>query len=157
MKIIQGHHTGLTVESLDRSLHFYVGLLELDLVFRWNPKTEYLGKVTGYRRADFHIAVIRVPNLDYYIELLEYRNIDHSRIDSRHGNPGIAHIAFKVDDLEKWYEHLVSKGVKSVSLPVVPEMGPNRGGKIVYMIDPDGYRVELIQTTSVFDDFNPFD
>jgi hypothetical protein len=26
-------------------------------------------------------------------------------------------------------------------------VGPNRGGKAVYMLDPDGIRIELLETT----------
>lgn len=155
MEIIQGHHTGLTVSSLSRSLFFYKELLRLQLVFSWNPKADYLSTITGYQNTDFHIAVLKVPGLDYFIELLEYRNADIVEIDHRNGNPGIAHIAFKVDNLEEWYNYLVSQNIKSVSAPVTPESGPNMGGKIVYMIDPDGYRVELIQTASNFGDYSP--
>ena len=155
MQIIQGHHTGLTVRSLSRSLYFYQELLKLQLVFAWNPKAEYLSKVTGYENADFHIAVLKVPGLDYFIELLEYRNVEVVDIDHGNGNPGIAHIAFKVDNLEKWYNYLKSKNVNSISDPVTPEIGPNKGGRLVYMVDPDGYRIELIQTTSNFGDYTP--
>ena len=155
MQIIQGHHTGLTVRSLSRSLCFYQELLKLQLVFAWNPKAEYLSKVTGYENADFHIAVLKVPGLDYFIELLEYRNVEVVDIDHGNGNPGIAHIAFKVDNLEEWYDYLKSKNVNSISDPVTPEIGPNKGGRLVYMVDPDGYRIELIQTTSNFGDYTP--
>lgn len=155
MRIVQGHHTGLTVSSLSRSLHFYQELLKLELVFSWNPKAEYLSKVTGYENTDFHIAVLKVPGLDYFVELLEYRNAEVVEIDHGNGNPGIAHIAFKVDHLGDWYEYLKSNGVSSISDPVTPELGPNKGGQLVYMIDPDGYRVELIQTQSNFGDYIP--
>ena len=155
MEIVQGHHTGLTVSSLSRSLHFYQELLKLELVFSWNPKAEYLSKVTGYQNTDFHIAVLKVPGVDYFIEVLEYRNAEVAEIDHRNGNPGIAHIAFKVDALCDWYDYLKSNGVSSISEPVTPELGPNKGGKLVYMIDPDGYRVELIQTINNFGDYTP--
>jgi sugar lactone lactonase YvrE len=38
-----------------------------------------------------------------------------------------------------------------VSPPVTPTIGPNKGGRAVYMIDPDGFRVELIQSSMGFD------
>ena len=34
-------------------------------------------------------------------------------------------------------------------------IGPNRGGRAVYVIDPDGFRVELIETSRSFADFAP--
>ena len=33
----------------------------------------------------------------------------------------------------------------ATSSPVVPDSGPNAGGMLVYLLDPDGNRVELIQ------------
>lgn len=71
------------------------------------------------------------------------------------GNIGNGHIAFNVDDLDPLYDRLTAAGVKSVSLPITPTIGPNRGGRAVYMIDPDGFRVELIQTAHNFGDYRP--
>jgi hypothetical protein len=55
--------------------------------------------------------------------------------------------------LDTLYKRLKSHGVDSVSTPVTPTIGPNRGGRAVYMIDPDGVRVELIETAGTFEDF----
>jgi len=50
-----------------------------------------------------------------------------------------------VDDCDALYEELTRKGVKSVSEPVTPTIGPNKGGRTVLMLDPDGFRIELLQ------------
>jgi catechol 2,3-dioxygenase-like lactoylglutathione lyase family enzyme len=71
----------------------------------------------------------------------------------RNGNIGNAHIAFKVDELEPIYQRLKAAGVRSVSEPVTPTIGPNKGGRAVYMIDPDGFRVELIQAPGSFEEY----
>lgn len=153
--LVKGHHTGLTVRSLSEALHFYRDLLGMEEVFNWEPKAQYLRKVTGYNEADFHIAVLKIPGIDYFLELLEYRNIEHVEIDHGNGNPGIGHISFQVDHVDEWFEFLSQKGIKSVSPPVTPTTGPNKGGRVVYMIDPDGFRVELIETKNSFADFRP--
>ena len=90
-----------------------------------------------------------------FLELLEYRNIPVTAVDMANGNIGNGHVAFYVDDLEPLYEELTAAGVKSVSPPVTPTIGPNKGGRAVYMIDPDGFRVELIQTAASFAAFKP--
>ena len=36
---------------------------------------------------------------------------------------------------------------------MTPTIGPNEGGRAVYLMDPDGIRVELIQTRRSFEDF----
>ena len=153
--IIKPHHTGLTVSSLERSLAFYRDVLGLEEVFTWNPKARYIGELVGYPDVDLHASILKVPGSEFFLELLEYRNIDQQPIDPANGNTGTAHIAFFVDDLDTTYADLVSQGVPSVSAPVTPTIGPNEGGRVVYMIDPDGFRVELIQSARGFGDYRP--
>ena len=93
----------------------------------------------------------RLPESGVFLEILEYRNVDKTPIDTRTANPGTAHLAFFTDDCDGLYAELVAKGVTSVSPPVTPTMGPNTGGRAVYMIDPDGIRVEFITTSQTFD------
>ncbi|MEQ1950152.1 VOC family protein [Mesorhizobium yinganensis] len=154
-KITKGHHTGFTVTSLERSIAFYRDLLGLELVFKWNPKAAYIGELVGYPDVDLHGAILRVPGTETFLELLEYRNVPQDRVDMANANIGNGHIAFTVDDLETFHKRLAEAGVKSVSPPVTPTIGPNKGGRAVYLIDPDGFRVELIQTATGFGDYKP--
>lgn len=155
--IVKGHHTGFTVASLERSLAFYRDLLGLEVAFQWNPRATYLGELVGYPDVDLHAAVLRIPGSDTFLELLEYRNVEQERVDMRNGNVGNGHIAFTVDELEPLYERLAAAGVQSVSPPVTPTIGPNKGGRAVYLIDPDGFRVELIQAAGSFAEYRPAD
>lgn len=145
------HHTGIQVADLERSLGFYRDILGFEVVFQWNPQAEYIRTITGYPGADIHAAILRLPKSDVFLEILEYRNVDRAPVDTRTANPGTAHLAFFVDDCDALYEELTAKGVPAVSPPVTPTIGPNTGGRAVYMIDPDGIRVELITTSRTFD------
>lgn len=149
------HHTGIQVADLDRSLHFYRDILGFELIFQWNPQAEYIRTIVGYPDADIHAAILRMPNSDVFLEILEYRNVEKAPVDTRTANPGTAHIAFFTDDCDGLYAELTARGVASVSPPVTPTIGPNKGGRAVYMIDPDGIRVELIQTSRSFGEFTP--
>lgn len=151
--ITRPHHTGLQVADLERSLAFYRDILGFELVFAWNPKAPYIGELVGYPDVDLHSAILRPPNSEVFLELLEYRNVERSPVDTRTANPGTAHTAYFVDDLDSLYAKLVEKGVAVVSQPVTPTIGPNAGGRAVYVIDPDGIRVELIETPRSFGEF----
>lgn len=155
MPVIQRpHHTGIQVADLERSVAFYRDILGFELVFQWNPQAEYIRTITGYPDADIHAAVLRMPGSDVFLEILEYRNVEKAPVDTRTANPGTAHMAFFTDDCDALYAELKAKGVDSVSEPVTPSIGPNKGGRAVYMIDPDGIRVEFIQTPRSFGDFS---
>ena len=153
--ITRTHHTGFTVRSLDRSLAFYCDVLGFELAFRWNPQAPYIGTLVGYPQVDLHGAILRLPGTDVCLELLEYRNIEQVPVDMRNGNVGNGHIAFNVDDLAAFWLVLQARGVASVSEPVTPTIGPNKGGKAIYLIDPDGFRVELIESAQAFGAFKP--
>jgi lactoylglutathione lyase len=154
-KIVKGHHTGFTVRSLERSIVFYRDLLGLEVVFQWNPQADYIREIVGYPEVDLHAAILRVPGTETFLELLEYRNIPEKAVDMANGNIGNGHIAFTVDELDPLFERLTTAGVKSVSAPVTPTIGPNKGGRAVYLVDPDGFRVELIQAARGFGDYKP--
>jgi lactoylglutathione lyase len=155
--ITRPHHMGIQVADLERSLAFYRDILGFEVAFAWNPQADYIREMVGYPGADIHAAILRLPSSDVFLELLEYRNVERQPVDTRTANPGTAHIAFFVEDLESLYASLVERGVPSVSAPVTPTIGPNKGGRAVYMIDPDGVRVELIQTSRSFGEYTPGD
>lgn len=153
--VIRPHHVGIQVADLERSIAFYRDLLGFELLFRWNPQLDYVRTVTGYPDADIHAAVLAFPgDTGVTLEILEYRDVEKTPVDTRTANPGTAHIAVVVDDLDALYADLTAKQVRSVSPPVTPTAGPNAGGRLVYLIDPDGIRVELIMTRRAVTDFS---
>lgn len=151
--ITKAHHTGFQVADLGRSIAFYRDILGFEIAFAWNPQAAYIRELVGYPEVDIHAAILRLPGSDVFLELLEYRNVERTPVDTRTANPGTAHIAFFVDDLDALFADLTAKGVRSVSAPVTPTIGPNKGGRAVYLIDPDGIRVELIQTQRSFAEY----
>ena len=72
------------------------------------------------------------------------RTADAAACDPAHG-----HICLYVDDLDATYARLEALGYTSRAGEVVtiPE-GPLAGSKAVYMIDPDGFHVELYESVS---------
>ena len=140
-------HVGIQVADLERSAHFYGEVLGLELVARWVRDQEYIQELVGYPGVELNVAVFRLPNSDGFLEILEYRNVDKTPIDPATANPGTAHFCLYVEDIEAVYERLIAGGARSVSEVKSPNIGPNKGGKAVYMIDPDGIRFELVETS----------
>lgn len=143
-------HTGLTVTDLDRSVAFYRDVLGLELVAQWDSAQPYLRTIVGFPDAELRIALLRIPEASvgisgHHLELLEYRAPRGARGDPRTNNPGNAHVAFLVEDLDRAYAELKARGVRFKSPPVEITAGRNRGAKAVYFLDPDDITLELIQ------------
>jgi catechol 2,3-dioxygenase-like lactoylglutathione lyase family enzyme len=140
-------HFGIQVADLERSVAFYRDLLGFELVARWVRDQEYIQELVGYPGVELHVAVFKLPLSDVFLEILEYRNVSKEAVDPSTANPGTAHLCLYVEDLDAYYQRLSEAGVAFVSAVKSPSVGPNKGGKAVYMIDPDGIRVELIETS----------
>jgi catechol 2,3-dioxygenase-like lactoylglutathione lyase family enzyme len=56
---------------------------------------------------------------------------------------GFAHVCVAVEDLDEALARLVAGGGEPFSPPVEVDTGANRGGRAVYVRDPDGHVVEL--------------
>jgi lactoylglutathione lyase len=142
--VVGTHHTAFQVADLKRSVSFYRDLLGFELVWERVNREEYVRRIVGYPDAVLHQALLRFPGSDHCLELIDYRGVERTAVDTRHPNPGTAHICLIVRDLPTEYERLVAAGVEAVSAPVHVTSGPNIGRLAVYMIDPDGFRVELV-------------
>jgi catechol 2,3-dioxygenase-like lactoylglutathione lyase family enzyme len=140
-------HIGIQVGDVERSARFYEENLGFECVERWSLSHPYVQRVVGYYPdVTLEIALLRIPNTNLFLEILEYRGVDRVPIDPATANPGTAHFCLFVDDLDMLYADLVAKGVEFVSEVQTPTWGPNEGGRLVYMKDPDGIRVELVET-----------
>jgi lactoylglutathione lyase len=149
MSVVGAWHTGFQVADLDRSLAFYRDLLGFEQIWRRTVDVEYIGTLVGYPGLELRQAMLRIPGSEHCLELLDYRNVDRTPVDTRTANPGTAHICFMVDDLARLHRRLLAEGVEFVGGPLVPTTGPNVGKLVAYMQDPDGIRIELIDVRPV--------
>ncbi|MGD2156852.1 MAG: VOC family protein [Anaerolineales bacterium] len=138
------HHTSFTVSDLDRSLAFYRDLLGMELVVERDVETGYMKDLMGFTPLHLRLVFLRLG--DALLELIQYLTPKGKAVDTTKNNPGIAHICFLVDDIHEVYERLVSEGARVQSEPVAITFGPNKGGYALYIFDPDGIPLELLQT-----------
>jgi lactoylglutathione lyase len=139
-------HFGIQVADLERSIAFYRDLLGLEMIAHWVRDQPYIQELVGYPGVELQVAVFRFPSSEAFLEVLEYRNVEKQAVDTSNANPGTAHFCLYVPDLDGLHERLLAAGVAFVSGVKSPTVGPNRGAKAIYMIDPDGIRVELLET-----------
>jgi glyoxylase I family protein len=99
---------------------------------------------TATENASMDITWLRLPHAEApMLELIRYRNYpaERSALNSR---VGAAHVCFEVDDVRGAYSTLRADGVEFISEPHTDDAGT----QWVYMRDPDGNVVELIEEPS---------
>jgi glyoxylase I family protein len=140
-------HFAYSCADADRSIAFYRDNLGMELVAdRVVPGGGYVEAVTGIAGA--RVRIVHLQGYGFNLELLEY---EEPRGETRAREPnhaGSAHMAFVVDDCDAVCAELAAKGVPVRSAEGRPQTvtgGPNDGGKCVYLEDPDGNPVELVQ------------
>jgi catechol 2,3-dioxygenase-like lactoylglutathione lyase family enzyme len=134
------------VRELERSLRFYRDLLGLDLLGQWTESEHHVRRLVGHPDAVLHTAILRVPHSDIFLELNEYTVPRGTPVDTDTPNPGTAHLALYVDRLDELLSRLSAAGIALVGELIEIPAGPLAGGRTVYVADPDGIRVELVES-----------
>jgi catechol 2,3-dioxygenase-like lactoylglutathione lyase family enzyme len=138
-------HVGFSVLNLDRSLVFYCDLLEMVLLWERVYEEEYVRILVGYPTLRLRCAYLQIPGSTVTLELLEYQNVPRQSIGLRRADRGNAHLALSVADLNHICQRLKEAGVTFVSEPVISSAGHYKGTKTVYIEDPDGISVQLME------------
>jgi catechol 2,3-dioxygenase-like lactoylglutathione lyase family enzyme len=144
--LIDIHHVGLTVSSIEDSVRFYRDILGLSLIGRREAAAEYISQQTGYPGVRLSVASFQTGP-GGRLELVQYLNHSGGASDTATNRSGNSHLCFKVIDLSRLHARLLEQGVRFRSSPVVITSGPNQGGMVVYLYDPDNYVIELFQPT----------
>jgi lactoylglutathione lyase len=118
-------HTCYRIGDIDRSVAFYEAL-GFEEVRRMPIRDEAINVFMG------------LPGDGPRLEL----TYNHG-VDSYEPGTGYNHIAITADDLDATLERLAGQGIQ-------PEKPPYRvregGSRLAFVRDPDGYRIELIET-----------
>lgn len=137
-------HIGISVKDLEESVKFYTEVMQMDLDYRTKNKGDIISQIVGVEDADLDVAVVLKSNLR--IELLDYKNAEKKKntIYPAQDQPGLVHISFLVDDVDKEYARIKSLGFKFNSPPMVAR---ENGPKITYFKGPDNVVVEIFEKT----------
>jgi lactoylglutathione lyase len=93
---------------------------------------------------------IRDEAVNYFLgvpgkELPELELTHNFGVDSYEIGTGYGHVALTVDDLDATLEELAAQGIEPEKPPYSIREG---GSRLCFVRDPDGYRIELIESGS---------
>lgn len=135
-------HVGVSVKDIEESARFYTEVMGMEEEYRTHNKGEKISQIVGVENADIDVCVVRRNNVK--IELLDYKNNDLKKQNShiRQDEPGLIHLAFLVDDVDKEYERIKALGFKFNAPPMVAR---ENGPKITYFKGPDNVIIEIFE------------
>ena len=138
-------HAAFVVSDLDRSLEFYMGILGLDLYRRFVEEGPFIDNLTGIKNVKVEWAKLIIPS-GGLIELLQYHSHPDTSGTFLVGAPsnkmGASHVALTVHGLESIVKDLTQSGYTAKSEIL---KAPGGKAKILYVHDPDGSILELIE------------
>ena len=139
MEVDRVDHFSFTVGDIERSAAFYArfGFESFKRYMSAGPEVD---EGADTERADMDIQWLKHPTGGPMLELIRY--IHHpAKRSSHNSNVGAAHLCFAIDDVFGAHDAMVEEGVEFLSAPHQDEFGV----RWVYLRDPDGNAVELIQ------------
>ena len=124
MKVGKLLHTRYRVNDLERTVKFYCEVLGLEEVKRHqSPRGSEL-------------VFLRAPGSEELIEITFFPAGDPVQVQ-----PDLTHLAFEVDSLAAFAQHLAKHGLKFSDGPVTSSSGTT----FAFIDAPEGYEIELIQ------------
>jgi len=143
MAILRLTHVGICVADLPRSLHFYRDLLGFQFRSEIKVQGEPSNTLLQLPAVDLHAVYLERDGTR--IELLDYPSPGVVGNDApRAMNArGLTHLSLRVDDLARTLEHLRAAGVTILEASRIDI--PAFEAAAVFICDPDGTRIELVQ------------
>jgi lactoylglutathione lyase len=144
MAVLGLTHIGICVSDPERSRHFYQDVLGFvpvsKLAIGGDPTTRLM------ELDEVELRCLFLERDGVRLELMHHEV--PGQVGDGEGTPmnrrGITHIALRVDDLDKTLEEVVAAGGRVVEATRIDN--PEFRAKVVCALDPDGVRLELVES-----------
>ena len=138
-------HISFTVADIERSLVFYRDILGLPVIADQKPGHAHHSRLTGFAGAQLRTVFLALPGVSTKLGLVQYIEPRGEPQELATHKIGDAHICLEVTDIHRVYEEWRDKGAHFNSEPIRSGTGLNKGSFTVYLTDPDGITVQLLQ------------
>src|SRR3989344_5402430 len=134
-------HTGIVVNDLDKSLHFYRDLLGFKIIKDKVESGNYIDSILSLKNASVRTIKMKAPDGNL-IEMLHFKSHPKKPKNIDITNLGCSLIAFTVDNVEKEHKRLLKEGITFNS---PPKISPDGYAKVAFCRGPEGAWIELVE------------
>jgi catechol 2,3-dioxygenase-like lactoylglutathione lyase family enzyme len=139
-------HTSFTVADIDRAVVFWRDVMGFALGDLSAREGDWLGSVVGVPGARCRIAHLHGHGL--HLEFIQYLEPVGTDVTGPPHRPGTAHLAFLVEDIETAARRMLEGGASEQGRITRCSSGTALGCLAVYLKDPNGIIVELVELPS---------
>ena len=145
--MIQGFsHIGICVTDLDRSIRFYTEVFGFVVLYQLDFENNEVA-ATMEQEGTFRSAMLIRD--DIRVELLQWVDVETTGTGQRKPMTelGFTHLSFRVEDVDGLTDAIVAAGGQLVesTRTVLGDVEDPTSGRFIYLTDPDGTRIELMQ------------
>ncbi len=138
-------HVGLTVRDLEHSTRFYTEAIGLTKAWHQCIDRDSTRTLVGVPFTTLTCEFLAIPG-GGMLELLSYAGVPGHPTRSAPPDPGTVHLCLWVQGLDEILVRARALGGETIAPdPVVVPDGRFLGARVVYLRDPDGFLVELIE------------
>lgn len=139
-------HTNIIAKNASMLIDFYKSIFHCQSINETRDlRGEWLDRLTGLKEVHITGEHLLLPGYDNEHPTLEIFSYDALKetIPTEINRPGIAHIAFEVDDVEATLKEIISAGGSTVGDLVTAVYPDGMEAVFVYAQDPEGNIIEL--------------
>lgn len=146
---------GHAVADLDKTLEFYHDLVGLVVLHQDEEPIDdpAYGKLTNTSTATYKTAIVAIPNQLWTLSLVEYIGLPKEQIRQREQDSGDPGLTLTVKNSSAINDALRAANLTTILGDPIPEGGAEGTTSTVWVYDPDGYMVELVQRSGPSDYF----
>jgi catechol 2,3-dioxygenase-like lactoylglutathione lyase family enzyme len=140
-------HVGLVVRDLEESIPFYTAIFGPPVErVTWRGKdAEYVAKMVAHPGLELDAAFFQLPFSQSLLEMIQYRGVAQTSKPMDPMQVSATHLGFCVENLDATVERLRALGVTFRAEAIDIPYGPYKGGRSIYLSDPNGMNLQLMQ------------
>ena len=141
MMIKNIRHTGIVIDDIYTSLHFYQDLLGFKIVKQLKESGDAIDKMLGLKNCEVTTIKMELDS-GQMLELLNYHTHKMEKKVRAINDIGPTHIALSVSNIDREYSRLKDAGVVFTA---PPQDSADGYAKVAFCIAPEGTFVELVE------------
>lgn len=136
-------HTGFITPDVEASVKFWTEVMGFEAQPIGARRQEWISTFMGVPGAD--VILVHLFGHGTHIEFIEFKAPVGETVRAAANQPNISHLCFRVTDVEAWRSKILAGGGSLQGELVAITEGIAKGLRGLYMRDPHGLMIELVE------------